>query len=83
MVLLGSSALLVQKGLSDSLAGRFEVIRATHWTFDEVRDAFGWDVETFIYFGGYPGAAPLIGDEDRWRSYILDSLSRRRSLATS
>ncbi len=74
VVLLGSSALLVRKGLSESLAGRFEVIRATHWTYDEVREAFGWDVDTFVYFGGYPGAAPLVDDEDRWRSYILDSL---------
>ncbi len=74
VVLLGSSALLVQRGLTESLAGRFEVIRATHWTYDEMRDAFGWDVETFVYFGGYPGAATLIDDEERWRSYILDSL---------
>lgn len=74
VVLLGSSAVLVHKGLSESLAGRFEVIRATHWTFDEMRDAFGWDVETFVHFGGYPGAASLVEDEERWRAYILDSL---------
>ena len=72
--LLGSSALLVHKGLTESLAGRFEVIRATHWSYCEVREAFGWDLDTFIFFGGYPGAATLIGDEDRWRAYVTDSL---------
>lgn len=74
VVVLGSSALLVHKGMSESLAGRFEVLRATHWTFPEMRDAFGWNLNQFIYFGGYPGAAGLIGDEARWRAYILDSL---------
>lgn len=74
VVVLGSSALLVHKGMSESLAGRFEVLRATHWTFSEMEDAFGWDLERFIYFGGYPGAARLVDDEARWRAYILDSL---------
>ncbi len=74
VVVLGSSALLVHKGMSESLAGRFEVLRATHWTFSEMKDAFGWSLERFIYFGGYPGAARLVDDETRWRAYILDSL---------
>ncbi|MGE3799891.1 MAG: ATP-binding protein [Candidatus Kapaibacterium sp.] len=74
VLLLGSSPLLLREGLSESLAGRFETLRATHWSYGEMRDAFGWDVDTFIYFGGYPGAASLISDEDRWRHYLLDSL---------
>lgn len=74
VVILGSSPLLMQAGMTESLAGRFEVIRATHWTFAECREAFGWDLDTFIYYGGYPGSAPLIAEPDRWRSYILDSL---------
>jgi predicted AAA+ superfamily ATPase len=74
VVLLGSAPLLVQQGLSESLAGRFEQIRMTHWSWPEMRDAFGWDVETWVQFGGYPGAAPLIGDPDRWRRYILDAI---------
>lgn len=73
-VILGSSPLLVQKGLTESLAGRFEVIRLPHWSFAEMRDAFGWDVEQYIFFGSYPGAATLITDEQRWRHYIVDSL---------
>lgn len=56
------------------LAGRFELIRVPHWSFPEMREAFGWTVEQFVYFGGYPGAAPLIGDEFRWRSYVLDAI---------
>ena len=74
VVLLGSAPLLIQKGLTESLAGRFEVIPVTHWTFAEMRDAFGWSIETFVYFGGYPGAATLIEDENRWRRYIIDAL---------
>jgi hypothetical protein len=74
VVLLGSSPLLVQQGLSESLAGRFEILRIGHWNFSEMRDAFGLTVDQYVYFGGYPGAAPLIHDEERWRHYLLDSL---------
>jgi hypothetical protein len=74
IAVLGSAPLLVQRGLSESLAGRFEIIPVTHWSFPEMRDAFGWDLEQYVYYGGYPGAAPLIGEPDRWRHYILDSL---------
>jgi hypothetical protein len=74
VVITGSSHLLISGGLTESLAGRFEVIPFTHWTWPECRDAFGWSLDQFIFFGGYPGAAPLIGDEERWRAYILDSI---------
>ncbi|MBA2266396.1 MAG: ATP-binding protein [Chloroflexi bacterium] len=74
VMLLGSAPLLVRQGLSDSLAGRFEVIRVTHWTFSEMRDAFGWDLDTYLFYGGYPGAAPLIKRYERWEEYILDSI---------
>lgn len=74
VVLLGSAPLLIQQGLTESLAGRFELLPITHWSAAEMREAFGWSVEQFIYHGGYPGAAPLIGDHDRWARYIRDSL---------
>ena len=74
VVLLGSSPLLVQKGVSESLAGRYETVRLSHWSFAEMSRAFGVDLPGYIYFGGYPGAAPLIHDEDRWRTYVLGSL---------
>lgn len=74
IVILGSAPRLVQKGLSESLAGRFELLRVTHWSYPEMRDAFGWDLETYTYYGGYPGAAGLIDDEARWLAYIRDSL---------
>lgn len=74
VVLLGSAPLLIQKGLTESLAGRFEVIPATHWSFAEMRDAFGWSLDQYIFFGGYPGSATLIADENRWKRYIIDSL---------
>lgn len=74
VVLLGSSPLLAQQGLTESLAGRFEIIRAPHWSLAEMRAAFGFDLETYLTFGGYPGAAPLAGDRERWRRYLLDAL---------
>jgi predicted AAA+ superfamily ATPase len=74
VVLLGSAPLLVQHGLTESLAGRFEVIAVPHWAFAEMRDAFGWTLEQYIYFGGYPGAAELIADPARWARYILEAL---------
>jgi predicted AAA+ superfamily ATPase len=74
VMLLGSAPLLLQRGLTESLAGRFELVRVPHWSFAEMREAFGWTLERFLYFGGYPGAAPLVDDRDRWARYILDSL---------
>lgn len=74
VVLLGSSRLLLKKGLTESLAGRFELIRLGHWSYLEMHEAFGMTLDQFIYFGGYPGAAPLVEDEKRWRKYIKDSL---------
>ena len=74
VVLLGSSPLLIQSGLTESLAGRFEVIVAPHWSFGEMREAFGWKLEEYVFYGAYPGAAELIEDPERWRRYVLDSL---------
>lgn len=74
VVLLGSSPVIVQKGLTESLAGRFEIIPVTHWSYSEMQEGFGWNLEQYIFFGGYPGAAALIEDPDRWARYIIDSL---------
>ncbi len=74
VILLGSSRLLLQQGLTESLAGRFETIYMTHWSYDEMNQAFGWDANTFAWFGGYPGSAKLINQENRWKKYIRDSI---------
>lgn len=74
VLLSGSSPLLMQQGLTESLAGRFEIIPVTHWSYAEMNAAFGWSLEQFVYFGGYPGTASLIADEQRWRQYVVDSL---------
>ncbi|MEK6795933.1 MAG: AAA family ATPase [Spirochaetota bacterium] len=74
VLLLGSSPLLIQHGLRETLAGRFEMMRLTHWSYPEMKKAFGCTVEQFMYFGGYPGAAAFMGDEDRFRHYVKDSL---------
>lgn len=74
VVLLGSAPLLVQRGLADSLAGRFETLPLPHWSFAEMRAAFGFTLDQYLYFGGYPGPAPLVSDPVRWRRYVLDAL---------
>jgi len=75
VVLLGSSRLLLQKGLTESLTGRFETTYLGHWSFSEMQQAFGWTADQYAWFGGYPGSASLIGDEERWKQYINNSLT--------
>ena len=74
MVLLGSSRLLLKKGLSESLAGRFELLPMGHWSYQEMHEAFGWDMNQYVYFGGYPGSASYLPDEKRWRKYVRDAI---------
>ena len=74
VVLVGSSSLLVHRGSTESLAGRFEVLRVPHWSFGEMRGAFNWDLERYILFGGYPGTADLSDDPTRLMEYIRDSI---------
>ena len=74
VVLLGSSRLLLKKGLTESLAGRFEILSMTHWSFQEMQEAFGWDINQYVYFGGYPGSAPYVNNEARWRKYMRESI---------
>jgi uncharacterized protein len=74
VIMLGSSSLLLQKGLSESLSGRFFLHRCGHWTFDEMARAFSWGMDQWIFYGGYPGAAPLIDNELMWSQYVTDSL---------
>ncbi|WP_194777830.1 ATP-binding protein [Pararhodonellum marinum] len=74
VVLLGSSRLMLQQGLTESLAGRFESTYLGHWSYKEMKDAFGLTADEYVWFGGYPGAIVLKDDEDRWKSYVRDAL---------
>lgn len=74
VILLGSAPLSMQQGMSESLAGRYEAIHLTHWSYAEMSAAFGFDLQRYLYFGGYPGAAALVHDQDRWGAYIRDAL---------
>lgn len=74
VVLLSSSRLLLQQGLTESMAGRFETIYMGHWSFDEMQTVFDFSPEQFVWFGGYPGATTLIDDESRWRQFVSDAL---------
>lgn len=74
VILTGSSTLLLKKGMSDSLMGRFEELYSSHWSLRECSEAFGFTLEEFLYFGGYPGAARMRDDVDRWRRYMSTSI---------
>ena len=74
VVVLGSAPLLIAQGLSESLAGRFEVTHLSHWSLTEMQAAFGWSLDEYLFYGGYPGAAPLIRDPKRWERYVAESL---------
>ena len=74
VILLGSAPLLMQRGMSESLAGRYETIAMEHWSFEEMAAAFDFDLDRYVYFGGYPGSAPIVRDETRWRDFIHNSL---------
>ena len=74
VVVLGSAPLLIARGLIESLAGRFELLHLPHWSYAEMRAAFGWSLDQYLFYGGYPGAAPLIRERRRWARYILDAL---------
>ena len=74
VLLLGSSRVLLEKGLSESLAGRFEEIRMSHWSFREMQECFGFSLDQYLFYGGYPGVATLIGDEDRFSQYIQSAI---------
>ena len=73
-VVLGSAPLLIARGLTESMAGRFEITRMGHWRYTEMREAFDFTLEQYIFYGGYPGAAPLAQDEARWAAYVRDAL---------
>ena len=74
VLLLGSSRVLLERGLSESLAGRFEEIRMGHWSYREMKVCFGFSLEQYLFYGGYPGAASLIGDDDRFQQYIQSAI---------
>ena len=74
VLLLGSAPLLMQRGMTESLAGRYETIRLAHWSLAEMSAAFDFDLPNYIYFGGYPGAAPLVREQDRWRAYVTGAI---------
>lgn len=78
VVLLGSSSLLVQRGLTESLAGRFEIVHFPHWSFQECRECFGISFDEYVFYGGYPGALQILldsnHDEERWSAYVRDAL---------
>ncbi len=73
-VLLGSSSLDLQVGLSESLTGRFQLNFAYQWSFAESKEGYGLNFEEYLKFGGYPASYQLRDDPIQWRSYIRHSI---------
>lgn len=74
VVLSGSAALSIEKNLKESLAGRFELLSAMHWSLREAQAAFGLSLEEYLEFGCYPGSIPMLRDIPRWGTYVRDSI---------
>lgn len=74
VLLLGSSRVMLEKGLSESLGGRFEEIRMSHWSYAEMKECFGTSLDEYVFYGGYPGAASLLDDEERFQRYIQSAI---------
>lgn len=74
VVLTGSSSLQLEKGLRESLTGRFEIIRAEHWNYQEAHDILGMSLQQFVAWGCYPGTVPLLSDPNRWGDYVRDAI---------
>jgi len=74
VILLGSAPLLIQRGLTESLAGRFEIFHLPHWSYREMQEAFKWTLDQFLFYGSYPGAASIVNEPGRWARYIKDAL---------
>ena len=74
VILLGSAPMLISRGLTESMAGRFELLHFRHWSYPEMKDAFDWSLAQYVFYGGYPGAASLVSEPERWRRYVADSL---------
>ena len=73
-ILLGSSSLAIQKGLSESLAGRYQLIHAHHWNFEESELAYGLTFDEYLRCGGYPGSYQFKGMERDWADYVKNSI---------
>jgi len=72
--LTGSSSMLLQKGSTESLMGRFEILYSLHWNYAECKKAFGYSLDDFLFYGGYPGAVPYFDDEHRWERYMSTTI---------
>jgi uncharacterized protein len=73
-ILLGSSSLDIQKGLTESLTGRFQLLRMHHWNAQESARGFDISFEDYLQIGGYPGSYAFSNDRKQWVDYIQHSV---------
>lgn len=74
VVILGSAPWHLLTGMGESLAGRFMPLSVRHWSLSEMAEAFDYSLQEYLFYGGYPGAAPFTSGPGEWRSYIAHSI---------
>ena len=74
IVLLGSSSLSLQKGLTESLTGRFELTQVHHWNYHESCQIAEMSLSEYLQFGCYPGSYKYLHQSSRWKTYLRDSI---------
>lgn len=72
-ILLGSSSLEIQKGLTESLTGRFQLHKVFHWNHEESKKGYGLSFHDYLKFGGYPGSYAF-NDSNDWAKYVKQSI---------
>ena len=74
VAILGSAPWSMLTGTNESLTGRFMPLPVTHWLLPEMVEAFDFTLDEYLFFGGYPGAAPWVDRLDEWRRYFLNAI---------
>lgn len=72
IVITGSSELELLQQLKDKFPQSHEVIRAGYWTYPEMRCAFNWGIEQYLFYGGLPRSGDEPSDDETWLNWIRE-----------
>lgn len=59
---------------TDFMQQNSTILRLSLWTWADMRDAFGWSLDQYIFFGGYPGLGEIVAKGRPWRNYVRSKL---------
>jgi len=74
VLMIGSSMPLLDAGLKSDLQGLYDMTPTGHWSYAEIQERFGWTLDQYIYFGGYPRTAEMLANEEGWRAFLLEQV---------